>query len=264
MRVEPASSPLPAALAGSVIEADSVRSWVESTLCVATRSTMSSACSSPARASRSSTAGGDVREHDAEAVHVVEGLVEPVLDLGVEQARVAGVLRAAAIALEAVRDLAQGLRRAEAVGNGGVPVGRHEARGRGHPAIGVEVDHERVQLRERSRCEDVAVGTEVDQARGLDELVLAQVIADLLVADARVRLLRQVREDVEVRAHLGQVEDRDDQERSKSDGDGERAPRDGAREAWRRSRAARPRASCGCGAARTGSARRSTAARATA
>ena len=48
------SSADPEAVAdGDVIDAERVRSWVETTLCFSTRSTMSSACSMPARASRS-------------------------------------------------------------------------------------------------------------------------------------------------------------------------------------------------------------------
>ena len=88
-----------------------------------------------------------------------------------------------------------------------------------------------MQLRELRRGEDVAVAAEVDERRGLDELVLAQVVADLLVPDAGVRVLGKVREDVEVGVDLGQVEDRHEQHGREADGDGERALRDRAREA---------------------------------
>ena len=102
MSVE-SSSP-PAALAGDVIDEDSVRSWVERTLWSRTRSTMPSASASPPLAVAERGARGDVRERDAHAVHVVERLVEAVAHLVVEERGAVGRV-AAVVAGEPVGHL---------------------------------------------------------------------------------------------------------------------------------------------------------------
>ena len=130
------------------------------------------------------------------------------------------------VALEAVGDLLERLRRPEAVRDGGVAVRGHDAGGGGDAAAGMEVLHEGMELGELGRRQDVAATAEVDERGGLDELVLAQVVADLLVADPGVGGLGQVREDVEVGVDLRQVEDRDEQHGGEADGDDDGPPRD--------------------------------------